>query len=226
MRRRLTQASHTVAAYRVADRPYSRYPVGVGSLDRLAGVIHARQLVAAARVAPTAPIRESARATLVVPEAKDLGALLRKLREARQHLAIVVDESGGYAGIVTLEDILEELVGEIEDEFDLPEGTLERGGERTVRVAGSMTIDDFNEALGTDLDTSHGRPLAGLVFNGLGRRPQESDEVLGGRHAAAGRTARRPRNHAAGDSVEGDRWHAVAGSESRKTRDDESSGCR
>ena len=162
---------------RVAEAPYSRYPVAEGSLDRLAGVIHARELVAAARVAPTAPIRESARPTLVVPEGKDLGALLRELREARQHLAIVVDEYGGTAGIVTLEDILEELVGEIEDEFDLPDDTIERVDERTVRVAGSMTIDDFNEALGTDLDTGSARTLAGLVFEALGRRPREGDEV-------------------------------------------------
>jgi putative hemolysin len=111
---------------RVAERPYSRYPVGEGSLDRLAGVIHARDLLAAARHAPAAPIRGSARPALVVPEAKDLGALLRDLREARRHLAIVLDEYGGTAGIVTLEDVLEELVGEIEDEFDLPADTLER----------------------------------------------------------------------------------------------------
>jgi putative hemolysin len=113
----------------------------------------------------------------LVPEAKDLGALLRELRDARQHLAIVIDEYGGTAGIVTLEDILEELVGEIEDEFDLPDDTVERVDERTVRVAGSMTIDDVNEALGTDLDTSYARTLAGLVLNELGRRPREGDEV-------------------------------------------------
>jgi putative hemolysin len=128
-------------------------------------------------VAPAAPIRESARATLVVPEAKDLGALLRELRQARRHLAIVVDEYGRTAGILTLEDILEELVGEIEDEFDVPDDTLERVDEETVRVAGSTTIDDFNEALGTNLDTGHGRTLAGLVFNELGHRPHEGDEV-------------------------------------------------
>jgi magnesium and cobalt exporter, CNNM family len=165
---------------RVAERPYSRYPVAEGSVDRLAGVIHARELVAAARLDPTEAIRGSARTALVVPEGKDLGALLRELREARQHLAIVVDEYGGTAGIVTLEDVLEELVGEIEDEFDVPDDTLERVDERTVRVAGSMTIDDFNEALGTDLDTGYARTLAGLVFDELGRRPREGDEVLVG----------------------------------------------
>jgi putative hemolysin len=161
----------------IADRPYSRYPVADGSLDSLAGVIHAREVLGAARAAPTAPIRGSARPALLVPETKDLGALLRELRDARQHLAIVIDEYGGTAGIVTLEDILEELVGEIEDEFDVPGDTLERVDERTVRVAGSMTIDDANEALGTDLETDSARTLAGLVLNELGRRPREGDEV-------------------------------------------------
>jgi putative hemolysin len=164
----------------VADRPYSRYPVGDGSLDRVAGVIHVRDLVTAGRTAPAAGIREYAHQTLVIPETKDLGALLRELRDARQHLAVVVDEYGGTAGIVTLEDVLEELVGEIEDEYDLPDATLEWIDERTVRVAGTMTIDDFNETLGTHLHDSDARSLAGLVFNRLGRRPREGDEVAAG----------------------------------------------
>jgi putative hemolysin len=164
----------------VSGRPYSRYPVGEGSLDRVVGVVHVRELVTGARTAPTAPIRELAHPTLAVPETKDLGALLRELREARRQLAIVLDEYGGTLGIVTLEDILEELVGNIEDEFDLPDDTLERVDENTVRVAGSMTIDDFNETVGTRLDDPEARTLAGLVFNALGRRPREGDEVRAG----------------------------------------------
>ena len=146
-------------------------------MDRLAGVIHVRDLVGAGRTEPAAAIRGSAHPALVVPETKDLGALLRELREARHHLAVVADEYGATAGIVTLEDILEELVGEIQDEFDLPHDTLERVDERTVRVAGTMTIDDFNEALGTHLEDADARTLAGLVLNQLGRRPREGDEV-------------------------------------------------
>jgi putative hemolysin len=164
----------------VSGRPYSRYPVGEGSLDRIVGVVHVRELVTGARTAPTAPIRELAHPTLAVPETKDLGALLRELREARRQLAIVLDEYGGTLGIVTLEDILEELVGNIEDEFDLPDDTLERVDENTVRVAGSMTIDDFNETVGTRLDDPEARTLAGLVFNALGRRPREGDEIRAG----------------------------------------------
>jgi Mg2+/Co2+ transporter CorC len=103
--------------------------------------------------------------------------LLRELREQRRHLAIVADEYGGTAGIVTLEDILEEIVGEIEDEYDLPDSSLERVDEHTVRVAGSMTIDDFNESVGTSLPQEHARTLAGLVFNTIGRLAEQGDAV-------------------------------------------------
>jgi putative hemolysin len=210
---------------RVAERPYSRYPVGDGSLDRLAGVIHVRDLLAAARAAPTAPIRGAAHLARVVPETKDLGALLRELREERRHLAVVVDEYGGTAGIVTLEDVLEELVGEIEDEFDVPGDRLERVDERTIRVAGRMTIDDFNKALDTDLDNRGARTVGGLVFNELGRRPRQGDEVEAGGarlrierldgHRITWLLVRLPGRglHAGAD----------AGAESRRTCDDESS---
>ncbi len=164
----------------VAARPFSRYLVGRGSLDHLAGFIHVRDIVAAVRSDPATPIGDLAEPAPVVPATKDLGALLRELREQRRHLAIVADEYGGTAGIVTLEDILEEIVGEIEDEYDLPDDTLERLDPSTVRVAGSMTIDDFNETVGTGLPQDDARTLAGLVFNALGRRPENGDEVVVG----------------------------------------------
>ena len=89
-----------------------------------------RDLIAAARAGGPETIEPLARPALIVPETKDLGALLREQREQRQQLAVVVDEYGAVAGIVTLEDVLEELVGEIQDEFDLPDGRLERVDER------------------------------------------------------------------------------------------------
>jgi putative hemolysin len=159
------------------ERPHARYPVGDGSLDRLAGVVHYRELVTAARSDPDAPIGPLARPAPIIPETKDLGALLRELREARQRLAVVADEYGGTAGIVTLEDIVEEIVGEIEDEYDLPDDTLTWLADDTVVVAGSMTIDDFNESVGTDLPHDGSRTMAGLVFSALGRRPEAGDFV-------------------------------------------------
>jgi len=163
------------ALERSYEKPHGRYPVGDGSLDHLVGVIHFREVVAAAR--EDATIRERTKPALIVPETKDLGALLRELREQRQQLAAVVDEYGATAGIVSIEDILEEIVGEIEDEYSLPDSTLEWLDDRTVQVAGSMTIDDFNETVGTQLPKDDARTLAGLVFHELGRRPNPGDAV-------------------------------------------------
>jgi putative hemolysin len=165
--------------------PHGRYPVAEGSLDHVVGIALLPDLVAAARgtaYADAGTIAELARPALVVPETKDVGALLRELREQRQQLAVVVDEYGATAGIVALEDVLEEIVGEIEDEFDLPDTTLRRLDDTTVEVAGSMTIDDFNETVGTALPQDRSaRTLAGLVFDELGRRPRVGDAVTLGR---------------------------------------------
>jgi putative hemolysin len=162
---------------RALESRHSRFPVGRGSLDRYEGVVHVRDLVAAARERPDATVADLARPGLVIPETKDIGALLRELREQHEHLAVVADEYGAVAGIVTLEDILEELVGEIEDEFDLPDSRVTWEDDRTLRVAGSMTIDDFNEAVGTRLPQDGPRTLAGLVLDALGRQPAPGDAV-------------------------------------------------
>jgi putative hemolysin len=162
---------------RVRDAPHSRYPVAHDSLDRLRGVVAVYDVVDGARRDPVPTVGELARDAYVVPETKDLGALLRELREAREKLALVLDEYGGVAGIVSMEDVLEELVGEIEDEYDLPDSRLQRLDDRTVLVAGSMTVDDFNEELGTELPQEGPRTLAGVAFEALGRRPEPGDAV-------------------------------------------------
>jgi putative hemolysin len=156
---------------------HSRYPVGRGTLDEVVGIVHMRDLAAAAGREPPPPIAGLARPALFVPETKDLGALLREMRRGRQQLAVVVDEYGDTAGVVPLEDVLEQVVGEIEDEFDLPDGTITRIDEHVVDVAGSMTVDDFNEALGTAVAAGDVRTLAGAVFHALGRLPDEGEEV-------------------------------------------------
>jgi putative hemolysin len=165
------------ALAKTVEHRRSRYPVGSGSLDHLVGVVHIQEIVAAARGDPGSSVAALALPARIVPETKDLGALLRELRQARQQLAVVVDEYGGTAGIVTMEDILEEIVGEIEGEYELPDDTLTRVDDHTFVVAGSMTIDDFNEAVGTRLSEDVVRTMAGLVFSTLGRRPRPDDTV-------------------------------------------------
>ena len=157
----------------VVQHGHARYPVGRDSLDHLVGVVHFRDLIASRGELVGALARQPP----IVPTTKDLGALLRELREGRQQMAVVVDEYGGTAGIVTVHDVLEEIVGEIENEFDLPNNALDWVDEKTVEVSGSMTIDDFNEELGTHLPQEGPRTLAGLVFDALGRRPRHGDVV-------------------------------------------------
>jgi putative hemolysin len=164
----------------VVDSPYTRYPVYRNSLDEIIGILHVRDLFAAMHDLGIANVRlESiARPAYVVPETKDLAALLADFRREKQHLAIVVDEYGSVDGIVTLEDVLEEIVGEIEDEFDLPDTSIERIDDNRVRIDGSYTIDDFNEAFATGLEQDGFHTMAGLVFGSLGRAPEVGDSVV------------------------------------------------
>jgi putative hemolysin len=163
----------------VVDSPYTRYPVYRNSLDEIIGILHVRDLFAAMHDLGIAAVRldSIARPAHVVPETKDLAALLADFRREKQHMAIVVDEYGGVDGIVTLEDLLEEIVGEIEDEFDLPDTSVERIDESRIRIDGSYTIDDFNEAFGTELDQDGYHTMAGLVFGALGRAPEVGDAI-------------------------------------------------
>jgi magnesium and cobalt exporter, CNNM family len=163
----------------VVDSPYTRYPVYRGSLDDVVGVLHVRDLFSALNDRGIAEVRveELVRAAHIVPETKDLAALLTEFRRTNQHMAIVVDEYGAMEGIVTLEDLLEEIVGEIEDEFDLPDESIERLDDQTIRVHGTFPVDDFNEQFKTDLPVEDYHTLAGFVFGLLGRAPEEGDEV-------------------------------------------------
>ena len=163
----------------VIDSPYTRYPVYRDSLDEIVGILHVRDLFAAMHDLGIAAVRLESivRPAYAVPETKDLAALLADFRREKQHMAIVVDEYGAMDGIVTLEDLLEEIVGEIEDEFDLPDTSVERVDDRHVRVGGTFTIDDFNEEFGTELDKEDFHTMAGLVFGALGRVPEVGDSV-------------------------------------------------
>jgi putative hemolysin len=163
----------------VVDSPFTRYPVFRDSLDEIVGILHVRDLFAAMHDLGIASVRLESivRPAYVVPETKDLAALLADFRREKQHMAIVVDEYGATDGIVTLEDLLEEIVGEIEDEFDLPDTSIERIDEKRIRIGGTYTIDDFNEEFGTDLEQEDFHTMAGLVFGALGRAPEVGDAV-------------------------------------------------
>src|SRR5438067_6147829 len=163
----------------VMDSPYTRYPVYRESLDDIVGILHVRDLFGALvdRGLAAVQVEQLVRPAYVVPETKDLAALLTEFRRTNQHMAIVVDEYGGMEGIVTLEDLLEEIVGEIEDEFDLPDESVEQVDEDTIRIDGTFPIDDFNEQFRTELPVEDYHTIAGFVFGQLGRAPERGDEV-------------------------------------------------
>jgi putative hemolysin len=163
----------------VLESPYTRYPVYRGSLDDIVGVLHVRDLIQAMheRGLASVAISDLVRPAYMVPETKDLAALLKEFRNQNQHLAIVIDEYGNMQGIVTLEDVLEEIVGEIEDEFDLPDESVERIDDNTIRIDGTFPIDDFNEQFGVEMPVDDYHTLAGFVFGLLGRGAAPGDEV-------------------------------------------------
>jgi putative hemolysin len=163
----------------VLESPYTRYPVYRETLDDIVGVLHIRDLIEAMhdRGIGLVDVESLVRPAYMVPETKDLGALLTEFRRTNQHLAVVIDEYGSMEGIVTLEDLLEEIVGEIEDEFDLPDETVERIDNDTIRIDGTFPIDDFNERFHCDLPQEDYHTIAGFVFGELGRAAMAGDEV-------------------------------------------------
>ncbi len=161
------------------ESPYTRYPVYRGSLDEVIGVLHVRDLFTALhdRGLAQVELEQLVRPVYIVPETKDLAALLAEFRKQNQHMAVVVDEYGAMQGIVTLEDLLEEIVGEIEDEFDLPDESVERIDDTHIRIDGTFPIDDFNEQFGSEIEILDFHTMAGYVFGRLGRAPEVGDEV-------------------------------------------------
>jgi CBS domain containing-hemolysin-like protein len=163
----------------VMDSPYTRYPVYSETLDNVVGILHVRDLFSALRDRGMHEVKvgDLIRPAHIVPETKDLAALLTEFRRTNQHMAIVVDEYGEMEGIVTLEDLLEEIVGEIEDEFDLPDESVEQVDEDTVKIDGTFPIDDFNERFHTSLPDEDYHTVAGFVFGLLGRQPEVGDDI-------------------------------------------------
>ena len=163
----------------VLDSPYTRYPVYRETPEHIIGVLHLRDLLIALndRGLANVEVEGLLRPAHIVPETKDIAALLKEFRRTNQHMAVVVDEYGDMEGIVTLEDVLEEIVGEIEDEFDLPDESVERIDDHRVRIDGTFPIDDFNEEFKTSLPIEDYHTIGGYVFGQLGRAPQQGDEL-------------------------------------------------
>ena len=159
---------------------HSRMPVFDGDLDHIEGVAHAKDVlrqIASGRDPSVVTAKEVVRPPLFVPESKSLEELLGELQERRVHLAVVVDEYGGVSGIVTIEDLLEEIVGEIQDEFDAEEPVIRNIGSSEFLVDARLPIDEWNESLGINITADGFDTIGGLVFDQLGKVPVQGDTV-------------------------------------------------
>ena len=151
---------------------HSRIPVYEGSVDSIVGIVHAKDLLPAlARGERTLDLRSVMRPPLIVPENRSIDDLLDEFRRSSVQLAVVQDEYGGTAGLVTIEDLLEELVGEIQDEYDQEEPLLQTLTAGQYRIDARMGIDDLNERLGLSLPHEDFDTMGGFVFGLLGRQP-------------------------------------------------------
>jgi CBS domain containing-hemolysin-like protein len=163
---------------RAIEGGYSRLPAYEGTTDNIVGLVYLKDLVRRARAGEGGgPVRGALRAAVFVPEQKRVAELLDEMQTKQYHMAIVIDEHGGTAGLVTLEDLLEEIVGEIADEYDAETPTLEHLADGSLRVPGRMAIDDVSEELGLELPDTEWDTVGGLVFNLLGKVPDEGECV-------------------------------------------------
>lgn len=173
------------AADRVAAAGRSRYPVYRESADDVVGIVHAKDVLRALRQgAGAATLEGILRPPLFVPGTREVEDVLTDMKRQKVHLAIVLDEYGGTAGLVTMEDLLEEIVGQIYDEYDRPEGAVPAGGAAAAPagvIAGGTEIGDVNDGYGLQLDDADYTTIGGLLFGSLGRLPRVGDVVtLGG----------------------------------------------
>lgn len=154
---------------------HTRFPLCDGDLDHVIGVIHIKDLFRRER--PLGTLQEVAREIAFVPETLELDRLLRRMRTERFHLAAVIDEYGGVSGIVTLEDVIEEIVGQIHDEFDVEKPEIQEGEDGSYTISGGMLVEDLEETLGVELSERDEDTLGGVVLSELGRNPQVGDRV-------------------------------------------------
>lgn len=166
----------------VIQTAHSRFPVIESDRDNVLGILHAKELLRLGQD-PDADVRDLLRPAVFVPESKRLDVLLKDFRLNRNHLAIVVDEYGGVSGLVTIEDVLEQIVGDIEDEFDFDEESdhivaiEDNGIERRYRVAAITEIEQFNAEFGTRFPHDEFDTIGGLITDQFGRVPRRGEHA-------------------------------------------------
>ncbi|MDB5901521.1 MAG: magnesium/cobalt efflux protein [Betaproteobacteria bacterium] len=163
----------------VIQTAHSRFPVTSGNKDDIIGILLAKDLLRYYAGEEEFNVREMLRPVVFIPESKPLNVLLKEFRKNRNHIAIVVDEYGGVAGLVTIEDVLEQIVGDIEDEYDFDEVEDNIIQDKTglYRVKAMTEIEDFNDKFGTDFSDDEFDTVGGLVLKRFGRVPKRGEQV-------------------------------------------------
>lgn len=162
----------------VVEEGHSRIPVYEGNVDNIIGVLYAKDLLDFARKGRfDADLRKLARPAYYIPETKKVNDLLKEMQKAKIHMAIVLDEYGGTAGLVTIEDLLEEIVGDILDEYDEDENLIEARADGSVLVDARVSISEINELMESSLPEEHVDTISGLIYELSGRVPKEGDKV-------------------------------------------------
>jgi CBS domain containing-hemolysin-like protein len=164
---------------RVRSSQHARLPVYEDTLDHVVGILFAKDLLAAVLddAEPAEGWESLVRSATFIPESKTIDAQLRDFKSSRTHIAIVVDEYGGTAGLITIEDILEEIVGDIRDEYDREEPPIVAEQGRRFWVSGRVTLDELSEVLGHDFEREDVTTVGGLVFECLGRVPRAGEQL-------------------------------------------------
>ncbi len=166
----------------IKEKGHTRIPIYEGTIDNIIGIIHAKDLLPyLVRENSDVDLAKLARPALFVPESKLIDELLREFQRERTHMAIVVDEYGGTAGLVTLEDVIEEIVGEIQDEYDREAPLYQKIDENTYVMDAKIDLDEVNEILGADLPTDEDfESLGGFIFDLTGYVPREGEKIVYG----------------------------------------------
>jgi CBS domain containing-hemolysin-like protein len=165
----------------VKECHHSRIPMYEGSVDKVTGLLYAKDLLGLVEgermVTGGKVVGDLARPAYFIPESKKIDEVLEEFRTKRIHMAVVIDEYGGTAGLVTLEDVLEEIVGEIEDEFDQREQLIEWVDEKSLRVDPKIDLEDLQHTLGVELPDEESETLGGLIYEAAGSVPQDGDKL-------------------------------------------------
>jgi putative hemolysin len=163
---------------RIVESGHSRIPIYDTTIDNITGVVYAKDLLRFLRDgSQTAPVEPLAREPSYVPETKKVDDLLHEMQQNRVHVAIVVDEYGGTAGLITIEDLIEEIVGEIRDEYDVEESMIEEVSDSEALFDARVSIRDVNDTLHLDIEDEDFDTLGGLLYHELGKVPSVGDEV-------------------------------------------------